>query len=441
MGKSKILGGGASNVVNGIIEQYYAATDDVKANTFVEYINQYSVTKPTEVKNLTTDSAPYSIDATMLTDNKVLVVYTVVATNIWYVKGIVCTIENNVITPGTAAAITSNFNRKIQNVVVLTLTSTKVAIVFSTDADSNAKTYAQICSISDKTITAGTYKEITVGTGNFGNAIASKLTDSSFIIVGSSGNLYAIACTVTDMSFTVGQSVIIRSSSDSTQRYYDIDTLTNNKVIVTYAGAPQNSILYLCVKILTVSGSTITVGTQYALGISGYSVPTRVAALSPNKAVVCCGSYLDYAVVCTISGTVVTFGTPLHTSSADYDLRVAKLNERTVARIVPNSGGTSVYLLKVQDSVITIQSPNTGFIVVRNPTKDLQKLKATLYKDSCFCFTCVYSSNQYPVAQLSQLLDYEGIQELTDSAKFLGLTQSKATKTTKGKVWVLKKGE
>ena len=441
MGKSKILGGGAGNVVNGIIEQYYAATDDVKANTFVEYVKKFELDQPTNVAELTTDSMSAALSVARLSDTKVFVAYTGVVSSYYAVYGIVCTISNGIITPGTVVNISSNISQKIQYVDVVMLDSTKVAVVYSTDMGSSAKAYAQICAVSGTTISTGSPKEIGVGTGNFGATRATPLTNSTFAVMGQSGNLYVLVCSVSGTTVTVGSNVIVRNSSVATQVYFSISTLTSNKVIVSYAGEPTNSILHACVRVCTISGTNITAGTQYAQAtMSGYTVYSKIVAISETKAILLAGNYLDYVVVCTIAGTAVTFGTTVSIGSSYYGGELIAFSDHAAGVVRPIGSGLTIgiNLLQIAGTVITFFSKVVNFMSVKSSTFSYRSFQATLYKDTHFVLAGPYGSSSNPSAQTSQLFDYEGIIPLTTTENFLGLTTTKATKTSQGKVWTLK---
>lgn len=451
MGKSKILGSGAGNVVNGIIEQYYAATEDVKANTFVEYVDKFELENPGEETLISSQKISTSVSAVQLAENKVFVAFNIKnGYSYWSVYGVVCTINNGVVTAGTTVAINTveDATHTANNVVALALSSTKVVVVYSRDiSETLVSVYGKVCLISGTTISVGAEKEIKCSETYWGYAKAVALSNSSFIVVGESTGstyrIYAVVCTVSGSTITTGTSKLIRDTSMGTDAKYAIVKLTSNKALLAYARYSSSARQYYgtAVTILTISGTTITTGTEAFLENDVTTNQIALVALSETKAILCEYSNFQYAEVCTISGTTVSIGTRVLADATSCIKNMLKLNEKAIAFYESQPSGqsyTQAFLARIDGTTITIMSKRTAFLTIYQCS----------YTSMCYAYTlctsslvmCVGSINNTGEmkAQLANLADYKGITPLTASAKFLGLTMTKATKTTQGKVWTLK---
>ena len=449
MGKSKILGSGAGNVVNGIIEQYYAATNDVKANTFVEYVDKFQLENPGATTQISSKINSTSVSAVQLAENKVFVAFNIKnGYSYWSVYGVVCTINNGVVTAGTTVAINTveNVAHTARNVVALALSSTKVVVIFSNDvSETLTSAFGKVCTISGTSISVGSEKEIKCSDNYWGYAKAAALSSSSFIVVGESTNynIYAVICTVSGSTITTGTSKLIRAASLGTDAKYDIIKLTSSKALLAYARYKSGSSSYYgtAVVVLTISGTTITTGTEAFLDHSVTTNQIALLAFSETKAVLCDYSNFSYAQIVSIAGTTVSLGTRVSLASTSYIRAMLKLNESAIT-FYETGVGVNVYpraqLARISGTTITLGSTYTSFLRVASAS----------YTSMCYAFAlctpmlvlcagCDYSSQDIQ-AQLANFLDYKGIIPLTASANFLGLTMTKATKTSQGKVWTLK---
>ena len=141
--------------------------------------------------------------------------------------------------------------------------------------------------------------------------------------------------------------------------YISIAALSDTKAIVAYRDYGNSSYGTACV--LSISGTTITAGTPVVFE-SANSAYISVAALSDTKAIV---AYRDYgnssygtACVLSISGTVITAGTPVVFESANSAyISVAALSD-TKAIVAYQDYGNSSYgtacVLGIDGTVITV---------------------------------------------------------------------------------------
>ena len=143
---------GERTIVNGIVEQYKAATTTISADTLVEFVNG-SLTDavvPGADTNLATvpSESYYAMCAVALDASKVFIVLH--GEN--YLYGVVCTISGTTITAGTIAQVTP-VNALSNYVSAVALDSSRV---FITCARIESRLCGVVCTINGTTITAGT---------------------------------------------------------------------------------------------------------------------------------------------------------------------------------------------------------------------------------------------------------------------------------------------
>lgn len=91
--------GGSGEIINGIIEEYYAATEDINANTFVEFVGNPEYSDATTEFSFTNY---YSYDAVVVNENTVLmVICRYDSSAITSVSGVVITIQDGTATFST----------------------------------------------------------------------------------------------------------------------------------------------------------------------------------------------------------------------------------------------------------------------------------------------------------------------------------------------------
>lgn len=141
----------------------------------------------------------------------------------------------------------------------------------------------------------------------------------------------------------------------NTLNQYSIVRITNTTALIVY---------YSGARILTVSGTTITVGAEFALDTTATSI--SVCRVSNNKFAM---SYriepYSWARIINVSGSLITFGTPLQCTNYDaMPSVIRRISDTAVlvsARIVGGTGYVEVYLLNIDSDVLTLKDTlNTG---------------------------------------------------------------------------------
>lgn len=462
MGQSKLLGGGTSNIVNGIIEEYYAATEDVSANTFVEFISKTEMVAAASQKTLV-ESGTYGpvvrVSAAALSDTKVFVAFSV-NVNTYRLYALICTVntQTNTVTPGTVVNVSSD-TAAAEIISVVALTSSKVALVYSGSATRTlAMIRCRICTISGTTITMGTQQQLQPSNQFWGAGKAVKLTDSSFLLTGCASSssaasitLQAAVCTVSGTTVTVGSFTTITSDEEQAVDTYEMIEISSTKVLLAISkkSSANSSYKSTYVIILTVSGTTVTKGSWYEQKSNiSYTQYIKLVKLSQTKAVLFYGgAYYQYACVVTISGTSVSYGTSVYLQSklSNYlDLYAAAYTTEYCIILTRESGSSgysaSMTVLTISDKTITV---NKKVSIGPHLCEYNYDVSIVPYENSrkAIIFAGDAPTNTSTVNLIQQVDDieiYAGITPLTASSKFLGLTRNKATTTKKGKVWVLK---
>ena len=144
------------------------------------------------------------------------------------------------------------------------------------------------------------------------------------------GNIYAIVGTISGTSLTFGTATSLGPIANAFRPTYDTST---GKVVIFYR---DDSTGYAVIRVCTISGTSISAGSQYSVG-SYYGNPESfVYCPSINKFVGCLRDYNTnpsgtYAFVATISGTSASYGTVLNLGvnktymSLDWDSNNSKI--------------------------------------------------------------------------------------------------------------------
>ena len=197
--------------------------------------------------------------------------------------------------------------------IVFDSNSNKVVIVYSDGADSNkGKAVVGTVDSSDNSISFGTIVEFEAGATSNVKASFDSNSNKVVIVYKDAGNSYyftSIVGTVSGTNISFGTAVVIVSSNYS--YFCNIFDSSNNKVVVGLRGASSHGQAYVG----TVSGTGISWGTVATFHTSAQ--PRYMDATfdtNVNKVIFSYHAGGDsskgYAVVGTVSGTDITFGTP-----------------------------------------------------------------------------------------------------------------------------------
>jgi hypothetical protein len=212
------------------------------------------------------------------------------------------------------------------------VTATTFIVFYSSG---NNDTYAVILSVSGTTITVGSPTSVitnaTLLNSDFGSGAPQivQLSSTLYAISGyqTTSLLAAVAFSVSGTTITAGTVATLAVSSlySGSVQVYALTSTTALVLYTTGAGAPYTSYGV----VVSVSGTTCTFGTAVALSGTGSANSGGSPAgclLSPTTALVATdgnGSVAGYVSVCTISGTTVSWGTPVAVETTGLNGRLS----------------------------------------------------------------------------------------------------------------------
>ena len=320
-------GGGSADVVNGIIEYYKANSGTISANTFVEFINgslKESISTGNQVE-LTSGTSAGNASAVLINTDKVFVAYR----NGNYLYGVVCTISGTTITVGTDIQL-STINYAYDYVSAVDLGTDKVFIAHR----NGSYLYGVVCTISGTTITVGTDTQLSTSSSSYFYISAVALgTDKVFVAhqvsLSPGYRLYGVVCTISGTTITVGTDTQLSTNTTNSNAYISATSVASNVVLVAHGIQP-----YLYGVVCTISGTTITVGTDTQLSTKlGTAGHISAVALGLSTAFIYAGGQ---SVVCTISGTTITVETEEYTWTGYYASAVVLDSNRVFITGQPN---------------------------------------------------------------------------------------------------------
>ena len=188
-------------------------------------------------------------------------------------------------------------------------TNNKVIVVY---AKSSGGAIAVVGTVSDTSITFGTPTEFDSSWSPHTSVVYDSTNDKVVIgwsDTGSSYYGYAIVGSVSGTSISFGSPTLFFNGGEV--RYISLaHDSTNNKIVIAYQDY-ENS-YYGRVRVGTVSGTSISFGTETVFNSGGTSYPSAVYDSSNQKIVISYAddgdSYHGKSVVGTVSGTSITFG-------------------------------------------------------------------------------------------------------------------------------------
>lgn len=190
-----------------------------------------------------------------------------------------------------------------------TTTCTKISSLNSTSAvvaySYGSYVFCKIATISGTTISYGSAYEAKDGTPTNPkiNAVVA-LSESSFVIIYSNSTaIYAKCGSVSGTTISYGSEVTIDSNT-SYSSTSSATALSGSLFVVAY----KNNSYYGVCKVGTVSGTTITLGSEYQFS-SNSTTTCEVDAITSTSVILTYARNNLYCVVGTVSGTTISYGT------------------------------------------------------------------------------------------------------------------------------------
>ena len=297
--------------------------------------------------------ASYAISRTSSTfdsaSNKVVVAFKYDL--LTYGRAIVGTVSGTSISFGSWANF--SFNMSQTPSATFDSNSGKVVIAYQDAGNSNYGT-AKVGTVSGTSISFGSATVFNAG-ATFLNSTSSTYDATAQKVViayGDSGNNgygTAIVGTVSGTSISFGSETVFYSAGSNNTRSVTYDS-TNSKVVIAFSGAPSS--YYGMAIVGTVSGTSISFGTPTVFESKScyWSIGATFDSNS-NKVVIAyteitTGPTATYALPCTVSGTSISFGSKSAFSNPFYFSDISPVfdsnsNKVVISYVGPSSNGVS----------------------------------------------------------------------------------------------------
>ena len=272
---------------------------------------------------------------------KVVIVYRDNDGSLYYTRAIVGTVSGTSISFGTAVVVSATNSTEIR--ATYDSTNNKVAVTYL----NGSGLFAVVGTVSETTISFGSAIEIESVYSTYGFPVYDSTNDKVVVAYGdsaSSNRGTAIVLATTGFSITQLGSASIFESATTNELSIVYDSY-NDRMVMAYRDDGNSG--YGTAVVGTVSGTSITFGTPVVFN-SGSTYYTSMAFDSTNNKVVI--SYADYgaggagkAIVGTVSGTSISFGTEATITSSN-------INANTTVYDPDSEGGKILVFYRNADS-------------------------------------------------------------------------------------------
>lgn len=264
-------------------------------------INGTTITAGTETQLNSGDYSGYGISAVALSSDKVFIAHS----SAYYhsLNGTVCTINNTTITVNTSSQINSMTN--VGNIIsTVKLSSNKVFIAHS--EDTNYYLRGVVCTINDTSISHGSQGYI-LSNENSSNVISVVALSSDKVFIAHSYDnsnyyLYGVICTINGMEITTGIDTQLSTIKNS-GKGISTTLVSNSKVLITHSYDTKYH-LYGLICTIPMDSTTITAGTDTQLStiVTSGSVTSDLTIVK-NKVFIAYG-YDLYGMITQINNLV-----------------------------------------------------------------------------------------------------------------------------------------
>ena len=276
-------------------------------------------------------------------NNKVVIAYRD-AGNSNYGTAIVGTVSGTSISFGSAVVFESDNTNSIS--AVFDSSNNKVVIAYEDDADSDYGK-AVVGTVSGTSISFGSAVTFEAANTNSISAVFDSSNNKVVIAYRDAGNSSygtAIVGTVSGTSISFGSAVVFESANSAyISAVFDS---SNNKVVIAYQDGGNSS--YGTAIVGTVSGTSISFGTPVVFESADSRLISAIYDSSNNKVVIAYkdtgNSSYGTAIVGTVSGTSISFGTPVVFHSSSFDHVAATFDSKNGRVVIAyQDGGNSSY--------------------------------------------------------------------------------------------------
>lgn len=326
MGEAKLYGQNKGDAaINGVIKDYYAyAGENISAGDLVEYVNgiaRQTTETSQDIALISTKYSPayYDMSALVIDDTRVLLFYSCMSngTNSGF-RGSLLTIDKTSISVSSTNRYSEN---KSPTHSATILPDGKVFLAY---ANSSGYLVARVLEVNGTTLNAGSETQLVttdVATGSAEGISVQALPNGNVFVAHSYSTnyyLYAMVCTISDTSITKGADKQLYTKA-KTGLSISTCLLPNGNIFIAHS---YDSNEYLYGTICTISGTTVSKASGKSLATTKYTGSTISACLLPNGNVFVAHMYDSdfrlFGIVCTISGTTITAGTDTKLSDTAY---------------------------------------------------------------------------------------------------------------------------
>lgn len=384
MGIAKLYGQSVKSEIDGLIKHYFAyAGENISVGDFVEFINgvasQTTVTSADTPISSKTNRDGWRISATALDENKVFIAHS--SSTSFYLHGVIVTINGTTITAGADTQLSTTASYTGEAISAVALDESKVFIVHNGGA-SNYHLTSTLCTISGTTITVASTKDLST-TKATGYSISTELLSSDKVFIAhrydsSNKYLYGMVVTISGTTITPGTDTKLQASNYAGASVSTCKVLSN----LIFVAHSLNSSYSLYALRCSISGTTITASSSTQLMTStnsGYVISTCLRSTGTDGGYVFVAhsdsaDYLLYGFVCSVSKTSISRGTDYlinSTAYAGYNVSTCLLPNNKV--FIAHCRTSSYYLNGVICSL-----PNSTIVTV-GTTTELSTVRQTGY--------------------------------------------------------------
>lgn len=232
----------------------------------------------------TTNNGTRCFDACKIDDDKFIVIYQKDSGG--SPNGIaakVLTVSGTTISQGSESVIETTGS--VQEWCAIVQIGTDKALAFYR-ADSDGDLYCMVLSISGTTITQNTAVKVKAMSSAV-RVTADRIADDSAIAVyqDGSGNIFGVTISVSSTTPTINTEQTILTVASATEHYLAVKVIDSGSALFAYSqsGSPVND----QISKLTISGATITKGSDLSVGASRITVKYGIEVIGTDRALIC----------------------------------------------------------------------------------------------------------------------------------------------------------
>lgn len=411
--------------IHGIVEKY-VAKGNISAGGFVKYFENDIIPNADTKLSENFDYSENNISIINLDENKVFIAYatSMIDTISWRLRGMICTITDTDIIIETDIQL-SNLTWSGEYKSAIKISENKIFIAHGGGSGEDNHLYGMICTIDGINITVETDVELSNSAYSGSNIKAIALSENKILITHSYSNnyyLYGMVCTISGTTITTGTDKKLSSIGYGSYGV-SLILLSDNRVFISHAYTSEYKLYGL---ICTISGTTISLGTDTQLSNELRSSLSKAIKISNNKifiahAVSSVDFYL-YGMICTISETTITVNTDIQLSDVKYSGNVIAsiaINENEI--LITHSYGENKYLYGLICTIGGTTITDTQLL-----EKTTNSLSTILLSDNNIFIA--HNRGNYLYGMICNIVKY--VQSATQSDKIYRHSSNKSTRRT-----------